>query len=102
MTRDHDEIREWAEARGGTPATVKGTPKPGEEAGLLRIDFPGFSGASSLEKISWDDFFEKFDDMNLIFLYEDKKNSRFNKFICADSKTNRKSGSRSRATRSRK
>ena len=38
---DHDEIRSWVEERGGRPATIAGTPKKGEEAGLLRIDFPG-------------------------------------------------------------
>jgi len=25
ITTDHDEIRRWVEARGGKPATVKGT-----------------------------------------------------------------------------
>jgi hypothetical protein len=83
MTRDHEEIQRWAEERGGTPATVKGTARKGEEAGLLRIDFPGFSGAGSLEKISWDEFFEKFDEMNLTFLYDNDGGSRFNKFVCA-------------------
>jgi hypothetical protein len=39
-TVDHDEIRQWAEARGGQPTTIEGTPKKGEAAGLLRIDFP--------------------------------------------------------------
>jgi len=39
-TTNHDEIRKWAEARGGKPATVKGTESHGE-AGVLRIDFPG-------------------------------------------------------------
>ena len=43
-TTDHDEIRKWAEARGGKPATVKRTESDGE-AGVLRIDFPGYSGA---------------------------------------------------------
>jgi hypothetical protein len=41
-TTDHDVIRLWAEARNGKPATVKGT-ADGDEAGLLRIDFPDFS-----------------------------------------------------------
>jgi hypothetical protein len=40
MTTDHTVIRKWAEARGGQPATVKGTESHGE-AGFLRIDFPG-------------------------------------------------------------
>ena len=42
-TTDHKTIQQWAEARGGKPTSVKGTEKDGE-AGLLRIDFPGYSG----------------------------------------------------------
>jgi hypothetical protein len=40
-----DQIKRWVEERGGKPATVKGTEK---EAGVLRIDFPGYSGEDSL------------------------------------------------------
>ncbi|WP_434046488.1 MULTISPECIES: lipocalin/fatty-acid binding family protein [Sorangium] len=74
MTIDHDEIREWVEARGGHPATVKRTEKGGEP-GVLRIDFPGFSGEDSLEEISWDDFFAKFEESNLAFVYQQAKAS---------------------------
>ena len=83
-TSDHDEIRAWVDKRGGTPATVKGTEND-KNAGLLRIDFPGYSGKDSLEAISWEDFFQKFDESNLEFLYQEKttagKESRFNKFV---------------------
>ena len=37
-TRDHDEIRQWAEARGAVPAEVRGTEKGGEP-GILRFEF---------------------------------------------------------------
>jgi hypothetical protein len=83
-TTDHNTIRKWVEERGGKPATVKNTEKGGE-AGLLRVDFPGYSGEGSLEDISWDEFFRKFDEKNLAFLYQDKteggQESRFCKFI---------------------
>jgi hypothetical protein len=53
--------------------------------GILRIDFPGYSGAKSLEPISWDEFFERFEETNLAFLYQDKtgsgRPSRFNKLV---------------------
>jgi ferritin-like metal-binding protein YciE len=72
-------------ASGGKPISVKGTRKGGE-AGILRIDFPGYSGGDSLEEISWDEFFAKFDEQNLTFLYQDEtkagKRSNFNKLIC--------------------
>lgn len=83
-TTDHEEIRKWAEERSGRPATVKGTEEKGEEAGILRIDFPG-QGGEKLEDISWEGFFEKFDESGLVFLYQDKtadgKMSRFGKFV---------------------
>lgn len=82
-TTDHNQIRKWAESRGGHPATVKGTSRGG--AGLLRIDFPGYRGEKSLQEIAWNDFFEKFDDEKLAFLYQDKtstgRTSRFFKLV---------------------
>ncbi|WP_437613108.1 hypothetical protein WMF20_11155 [Sorangium sp. So ce834] len=84
MTIDHDEIRQWAESRGGRPATVKSTEKKGEP-GILRIDFPGYSGEGSLEEISWDDFFAKFEESNLAFVYQEKtadgQTSNFSKLV---------------------
>jgi len=74
-TTDHDEIRRWVEARGGQPARVKGTGAKGDP-GMLRIDFPGFSGEGRLEPISWEEFFRAFEDNELAFVYQDKKKSR--------------------------
>ena len=87
-TTDHKTIQAWAEARGGKPATVKSTERDGE-AGVLRIDFPGYSGAGSLEEISWEEFFQKFDEKKLAFLYQEHtssgEESRFFKLISRDS-----------------
>ena len=84
-TRDHAEIQSWIEKRGGTPSMVKGTEDDKNNTGILRVDFPGYSGKDTLMEISWDDFFKKFDDSNLEFLYQEKtstgKESRFNKFV---------------------
>ncbi len=83
-TTDHKTIQKWAEERGGKPTTVKSTEKDGE-AGVLRIDFPGYSGAGSLEEISWDEFFKKFDEKKLAFLYQEHtsggEESRFFKLV---------------------
>jgi hypothetical protein len=85
ITTNHEEIRQWVEERGGHPATVKRTMESGDEPGLLRIDFPDFTGEESLEEITWEDFFEKFDEKELAFLYQEKtqdgKQSRFSKII---------------------
>jgi hypothetical protein len=83
-TTDHDEIRGWVEERGGKPARVKGT-KNKQGMGVLRIDYPGFSGEDTLETITWEEFFQAFDDNNLAFLYQDEtkdgSESRFSKFV---------------------
>lgn len=90
VTTDHDTIRAWAERRGGRPATVKSTGRGNEDAGILRLDFdPPDQG---LEEISWDEFFDKFDEAELAFLYQDKaaggKTSRFHKFVSRDDEEN--------------
>lgn len=72
-TTDHNEIRHWVEARGGKPATIAGTEKGNEEAGLLRIDMPGGSSNPPLQPISWNDFFEKFDQEKLAMIYQQEK-----------------------------
>ena len=81
-TTDHKVIKKWIEDHGGKPATVKGTHK-GEEAGLLRVNFPGYA-EDNLEDISWDEFFKKFDESKLAFLYQDEKDSRFSKFVARE------------------
>ena len=87
VTRDHNQIKQWVEERGGNPARVKGTENK-NSPGLLRIDYPGFSGEERLEEISWEEFFEGFDKNKLAFLYQDKtadgKLSRFSKLIDRD------------------
>src|SRR5918911_1353634 len=79
-TIDHDEIRRWVEARGGKPAHVKRTTQ-GDDPGVLRIDYPGYSGQDTLEPISWDQWFDWFERNNLAFLYQDEKDSRFSKLV---------------------
>ena len=87
-TTDHDQIRKWAEARGGKPSAVKGT-GGGDDPGIIRIDFPGYSGEGSLEEISWDEFFEKFDENNLALVFQEEtaggEKSNFNKLVSRES-----------------
>ena len=81
-TVEHDEIRRWVSERGGYPARVKGTDKKG---GMLRIDYPGYSGEETLQPITWTEFFKGFEKNQLAFLYEDDtksgEESRFSKLI---------------------
>ena len=80
-TTDHDEIRRWVEARGGRPAHVTETGASGDP-GILRIDFG--EPAEGLEEISWDEWFEAFEENKLAFLYSDEGDSRFNKLVSRD------------------
>jgi hypothetical protein len=81
---DHDEIRRWAEERGAVPSRVLGT-GGGEDPGMIRLDFPGYSGEESLEEIGWDDWFEKFDENGLALMVQDiasdGQKSNFNKLV---------------------
>jgi hypothetical protein len=103
VTTDLDEIRRWAESRGGKPVSVKGTARRGG-AGLLRIDFPGYTGAGRFEEISWDEWYEKFQESNLEFLYQDRAanggQSRFFKLVCRGTVAQKQKG-RSGSTASR-
>ncbi|MFP4441908.1 MAG: hypothetical protein ACLFST_02215 [Spirochaetia bacterium] len=84
-TRDHQKIKDWTEERGGKPAKVKGTQASDDDPGILRIDFPGYGADEKLEHISWEEFFQKFDQAGIWFLYQnrtkDGSTSRFSKFI---------------------
>ena len=72
QTTDHDEIRRWAEERGGRPAGVRDTGN-GDDPGILRIDFPGGAGDDALEHISWDEWFQKFDEQGLAAIIQEEK-----------------------------
>lgn len=86
-TTNHEQIKQWVEERGGRPAVVKGTPGK-RTSGVLRIDYPGYSGEDTLEPITWEEFFEAFEENNLAFLYQDETKdggeSRFSKLIDRD------------------
>jgi hypothetical protein len=84
---DHEQIRRWAEARKAKPACVKGTGGK-NDPGMIRLDFPGFTGGESLQPISWDEWFKAFDENGLALLVQDEtadgKQSNFNKLVSRD------------------
>jgi hypothetical protein len=85
---DHDEIRSWAEERDARPSAVQRT-HTDDSVGIIRLDFPGYSGENSLEEIEWDEWFDKFDDNNLALVVQDEtaggEKSNFNKIVSRDS-----------------
>jgi len=69
-TTHHEVIRQWAEERGGVPATVEGT-EHGDHLGVLRIDFGGDD--SNLRHVSWEEWFKTFDGRRLNFIYQEQR-----------------------------
>lgn len=100
---DHNEIRRWAEERAAKPACVRRTGRD-DDIGMIRLDFPGYSGEESLEEVSWDEWFDKFDENNLALLVQDTtargQQSNFNKLVSRQTASGRArstSGGRTRA-----
>lgn len=105
QTTDHDFIRRWTEERKGSPATVKSTHRAGE-TGVLRIDFKGVNDKDdrNLQHIPWDEFFEKFEEAGLAFLFQEKtadgSPSRFFKLVKRDAaSSSRRATSTARSTK---
>jgi hypothetical protein len=106
---DHDQIRRWAEERDARPACVKGTGGR-NDTGMIRLDFPGYSGKRSLQPISWNEWFRQFDANHLALLVQETtargETSNFNKLVARTSARGRKTAKRrttaARAGRSRK
>jgi Rho termination factor, N-terminal domain len=69
-TTHHEVIRQWAEHRGGVPATVEGT-EHGDHLGVLRIDFGGKD--KNLRRVSWEEWFGTFDARGLNFIYQEQR-----------------------------
>src|SRR5215831_1143032 len=85
---DHAEIRRWAAGRSARPSTVRRIHRD-DNSGMIRLDFPGYSGAETLEEISWEEWFEDFEDRNLALIVQDEvadgERSNFNRLIPRES-----------------
>jgi hypothetical protein len=61
LTADHAEIRRWVEEHGGHPGLVDA----GDGRRRLEVAFNGGG-----DRISWDEFFERFDRESLALAYD--------------------------------
>ena len=81
VTVDHDEIRRWAEQYDGHPQVLD-DPRAGSDRVGIRIDFPGgrddvfLSEASHARDISWQEFFELFERLKLLFVCQPVADAR--------------------------
>jgi hypothetical protein len=66
------------------------------DIGMIRLDFPGYSGEISLEHISWDEWFDKFEESKLALLHQETtvrgQKSNFNKLIGRETAAARERG----------
>jgi hypothetical protein len=74
VTHDHDVIVAWAEARDAMPATVPGTEHDGR-LGVLRFDIPGYGGSRGVEHVTWEQWFETFDERQLVMIFQEHMES---------------------------
>jgi hypothetical protein len=75
QTTDHNIIRQWAEKHNGAPQIIDALDALGDTVGI-RIDFPGhrdevYSTRTQSTPITWDRFFEIFEDQKLAFVFVD-------------------------------
>ena len=63
-------IRQWA-GQWGAAGLFRGTGGKGD-IGMLRLDFPGYSGEDSLEPIEWDEWVGKFEERGLGLLVQEQ------------------------------
>ncbi len=70
-TRNHDEIRRWATRHDAVPAEVRIIKFDGEPAVLHFLLGEAREGTPELRPIDWEDFFARFDLLDLGFAYDD-------------------------------
>jgi hypothetical protein len=72
-TRSHEVVEDWASRRDAQPAAA--TRGPDGRPRVLRFDFAGGpdKGGGSLEAISWDEWWQVFDERDLAFVYQETK-----------------------------
>jgi hypothetical protein len=80
---DHDEIRQWVEARAGNPMLMTIPDGTGDSTSLLQFTFGQHAlnadsnegpdrATNTYELVSWDDWFAEFDRQNLAIKVRDR------------------------------
>ena len=74
-TTNHNEIKRWIVNHGGSPA-IFDDPQAKADLPSIHVDFPGDRDAEYMQeavvitKVSWEEFFKKFEEKKLAFIYE--------------------------------
>lgn len=83
-TTDHYEIRRYVERTGGWPARVSHTGS-GQDPGILQIAYEHAGTPDTLERLSWETFFEWFERNELAFVYQPDSLRRFARLVQRES-----------------
>ncbi len=85
-TTDRSEIRHWAEKHNAVPVEVL-PHRVDSEPATLRFLLPGeIVTPTGFIKLSWDDFFAKFDELGLTFVY-DSGSTGYNEILQVESRS---------------
>ncbi len=74
-TIDHAEIQQWVEKNKGFPQVID-DPEAGHDTPGIRINFPNIADPflpDYVREVSWDEWFEVFDQQQLMFVYEENE-----------------------------
>lgn len=87
-TTNHKEVKLWVEERKGMPSILKET-SPEASNQILRIYFGNNpANGADMKSITWNKFFEEFENNNLAFVYRHEnfggQNSTFHRFVFRD------------------
>lgn len=74
-TSNHTEIRSWAKRHGARPGIARDT-IASRDLDQLTLVLPGERGEENVEFIDWDEFFRRFDEEEMVFVYEERKAPR--------------------------
>jgi hypothetical protein len=81
-TTDHDKIKKWIEDHNGVASVIDNDGK----TKVLRVHFPEASSDKDdqFDEVSYEEFFQIFEDSKLAFLHSTDSDSTFNKFVSRD------------------
>ncbi len=85
-TTNHSEIRHWAQKNNAIPAEIL-PHRVDSEPATLRFLLPGeIVTPTGITELSWEDFFAKFDELGLTFVY-DNDSTGYNEILQMESRS---------------
>lgn len=90
-TTDHKEIKRWAESKNAVPVETLPHVVDSEPASLRFMLLAQVPDHSDVRRISWEEFFVKFDNLGLTFVYDDDSTG-YNEILQVEEKSPHRQG----------